>query len=176
MNKNLIAIAVLAASALTTHVATAANGTVNFTGKIIPEGCDVTTATKNQTVLMDTIAVNAFDGAGSSPAAGSKAFELHLENCPASVTVAAVSFDGISATGDDTVLALTDGPNTATGVGIQISDAKGLVVPLHQKSSSYDLTSTGINVLKFVARYYATAATVTDGDANAVTNFTIVYP
>lgn len=178
MNKNLIAIAVLAASALTTQIATAASGTVKFEGKITADACDIS-GSKDQRVPMGTIATNSFNGAGSTSnaVAASKSFELVLEKCPTTVSTATVSFDGTSVDGDDKVLALTGAgtAGVATGVGIQISDADDKVVPLHQESSPYTLQA-GTSTLKFVARYYATAATVGAGSANAVTNFTIVYP
>lgn len=84
-------------------------------------------------------------------------------------------FDGIQVAGNDAVLALTDEPGVATGVGVQIADNNNKVINLHTDSSVYPLSSTDDNVLGFVARYYATSATVTAGKANAVSNFTIIY-
>lgn len=172
MNKNLIAVAVLAASAFSTSVF-AEDGKVNFTGTIITQGCEVTTDTKNQDVDLGKVAVTSFPSAGAT--AGSKDFSLKLENCPTTITAATVRFDGIQVPGNNAILALTDGANVATGVGIQIADNQNKVINLHQDSSAYPLVSTGVNTLKFVARYVSTSDTVTAGPANAVSNFTIVY-
>ncbi len=172
MNKNLIAVAVLAASAFTSSVF-AEDGKVNFTGTIIPQGCEVTADTINQTVDLGKVAVSAFPGTGAT--AGAKQFSLKLTNCPTTVTAATVRFDGTQVPGDNSILALTNEPNVATGVGIQIADNQNKVINLHQDSSAYALSSTQENVLNFVARYVSTAASVTAGPANAVSNFTIVY-
>ena len=85
-----------------------------------------------------------------------------------------MKFDGTADSYVNTILALTQETGVATNVGIQLTDNKNIVVPLHTASSAYPLTA-GDNNLDFVARYYATAATVTPGPANSTSNFTIVY-
>ncbi|WP_431225195.1 fimbrial protein [Serratia sp. L9] len=172
MNKNLIAVAVLAASAFSTSVF-AEDGKVNFSGTIIPQGCEVTADTVNQIVDLGKVSVTSFPSSGAT--AGSKDFSLKLKNCPTTITAATVRFDGIQVPGNNSILALTDEANVATGVGIQIADNQNKVINLHQDSNEYPLVSTGENILKFVARYVSTSATVTAGPANAVSNFTIVY-
>lgn len=175
MNKNLIAITVLAASALTTQVVAADSGTVNFEGKITANACEIKSGSSAHKVTMGTLATNSFNGTGDT--AGPKNFKLFLENCPTGVTTATVRFDGDDADGNKSVLALTGAglPGVATGLGIQITDSKNKVITLYQESSAYNLQA-GNNELDFVARYYATAATVGEGSADAATNFTIVYP
>ncbi|WP_024531391.1 fimbrial protein [Serratia fonticola] len=172
MNKNLLAVAVLAASAFST-AAFAADGKVNFSGEIIDQACTVHSDSENQTVTLGKVYVGAFKG-GAGVTAASKDFSLILQNCPDTVTAATVRFDGIQVAGNDAVLALTEEPGVATGVGVQIAD-NNKVINLHTDSSVYPLSSTDDNVLGFVARYYATSATVTAGKANAVSNFTIIY-
>jgi major type 1 subunit fimbrin (pilin) len=49
------------------------------------------------------------------------------------------------------------------------------VVPLYEDSSVYPLVSTGPNNLDFSARYISLTDSVTVGDANGVTQFTVVY-
>lgn len=175
MNKNLVAVAMLAASAFTANVF-AADGQINFTGSIIPNPCTVTSPTggANQTVNLGTIGVTAFPVAGAL--AGAKSFTLQLTDCPATITAARVSFDGTPALNDNTVLALTNAPDVAQNIGVQITDKTGAVVKLFDRSSEYALSSDGVNNLDFVARYISTSANVQSGSANAVTNFTIVYP
>lgn len=111
--------------------------------------------------------------AGSLAAA--KKFTLVLKNCPDTVTGATVRFDGAQVSGDNSVLALTAGSTTAKGVGVQISDDQNKVVPLYEDSSVYPLVSTADNKLSFSARYISLTDAVTVGDANAVTQFTVVY-
>lgn len=173
MNKNLIAVAVLAASAFSTTVF-AEDGKVNFTGEIIDQACTVHADSLDQIVKLGKVFKGAFKGAAGVEAA-SKSFSLILQNCPDTVKAATVRFDGTQVPGNDSVLALTDEPGVATGVGIQIADNNNKVINLHTDSSVYPLSSTEDNVLGFVARYYSTSTTVTAGPANAVSNFTIVY-
>ncbi|SFN24483.1 major type 1 subunit fimbrin (pilin) [Izhakiella capsodis] len=174
MKKTLLAIALIATSAVSVSVS-AADGAVNFTGTITDAACTIDTASQNQNVLMGNISRTAFSGAGST--AAPKNFTLVLTNCPDTVTGATVRFDGTQVPGDNSILMLTDSGSTTTaqGVGIQISDNQNKVVPLYEDSSVYPLISTGANKLNFSARYIAVADQVTVGSANAVTQFTVVY-
>jgi len=169
MKKTLIALAVLA----TSTAAFASDGQVNFTGSITDVSCTVDTGSVTQTVDLGKVSKTAFSAAGSTAAA--KQFTVKLTDCPATITSAKVRFDGTQVPGDNSVLALTTAADQATNVGIQLSDDKNNVIKLFEDSAAYTL-ATGNNDLKFTARYYATAAAVTTGSANAVTNFTIIYP
>ncbi|MNR35188.1 fimbrial-like adhesin protein SfmF [compost metagenome] len=90
---------------------------------------------------------------------------------------ATVKFDGTSADGDNTALKLTQESGVATGVAIQLGDDTGAVLPLYTASKAYPLQAgAGVaNNLDFVARYIATAASVTAGPANSVASFTVNY-
>ncbi|MBW7981909.1 fimbrial protein [Enterobacillus tribolii] len=176
MKKNLI-VAALIAGAMSASVASADDGKINFVGEITDNACTVTNSVTNPlTVTLGKVARTAFTGAGST-AAPTK-FTIALTNCPESVTSASVKFDGVADTNVSSVLALTqatgEDETTASGVGIQIMDKQNVAVPLHTASSAYTLAQ-GANNLDFVARYYATSATVTSGLANSTSNFTIVY-
>jgi major type 1 subunit fimbrin (pilin) len=174
MNKNLVAVAMLAASAFTANVF-AEDGQINFTGSIIPNPCTVTSDTKNQTIDMGKIGVTSFPIAGARSRA--QTFSLQLTNCPDTITSAKVNFGGAPIDNDPAILALTNEPGVATGVGIQISDRTDTPVKMRDLSGSYPLASgTAVNTLSFTARYISTVANVTSGSANAVTDFTIVYP
>ncbi|MGL5387211.1 MAG: fimbrial protein [Serratia sp. (in: enterobacteria)] len=174
MKKNLIAVAVLASSAFAIS-AFAADGQVNFTGEIIDAACQVVNSPSNPLdVVLGKVAKTAFTGTGSTAAATK--FTLQLTNCPATVSTASVKFDGTSVNGDTTLLALTQESGVATGVGIQLADASNSVLPLYTASMAYPLQSGSVtNNLDFVARYIATAATVTAGPANSMASFTVNY-
>lgn len=167
---------VLAASIITAISASTAyadDGRVNFVGSITDNTCTVVNDVSNPlTVNMGTVSSKAFTGAGST-AAPTK-FTISLSACPDTVTSASVKFDGVVDQNNNSILALTPETGVATGVGIQLMDNSNAVIPLYAQSASYPLT-TGDNNLDFVARYFATAATVTAGPANATSNFTIVY-
>ncbi|CAI1999561.1 fimbrial protein [Serratia fonticola] len=174
MKKNIIA-ATLAAAALTSVSAVAADGQVKFTGEIIDAACTVTNSPANPlSVVMGKVAKSAFAQSGDKAAATK--FTLKLTDCPGTVSSATVKFDGTSVNGDNSILALTQDAGTATGVGIQLSDDSNTVLPLFTASKSYALQSGSvINNLDFVARYISTAASVTPGPANATANFSINY-
>jgi major type 1 subunit fimbrin (pilin) len=181
MKKTLLATALLATTALSLSSALAADGTVNFTGSISATACKVDMGgSTTLAVPMGKISTTSFSGAGTTSAASK--FSLQLKTCP-TATTATVKFDGIAAGGDDKILALTGGAGAATGVGIQLSDKSGAILPLATNSTSYtlalgdatDTTKDVTNNLDFTARYIATAATVGAGTANSTASFTINY-
>ncbi len=177
MKKNLIAVAVLASSVFAVTAAAAADGQVDFVGKITDDACVVTNNPGSPLqVKLGEVATTAFNNKSGVPTAGVKSaatiFTIKLTDCPAAATQAAVKFDGIAVSGDNTVLALTAGG--ATGVGIQLSDDANAVIPLFTASKSYPLV-VGNNDLNFVARYISTSATITPGVANSTASFTLNY-
>ncbi|MGL5389664.1 MAG: fimbrial protein [Serratia sp. (in: enterobacteria)] len=175
MKKNLIAAAIVSAAILSAASVMAADGQVNFKGEIIDSACEVVNNVSSPLdVTLGQVAKTAFTGAGSTTAATK--FILQLQNCPDSVTKAAVKFDGTADAGDNNVLQLTQETGVATGVGIQLSDASDAVLPLFTASTSYPLVAgTAVNSLGFVARYIATSDTVNAGPANSVASFSVIY-
>ena len=174
MKNSLIAATVLSVVLSSTAFAAPTNGDgkVNFTGSITDTTCEVDTDSLNQTVDLGNVSKSSLATAGSTT--GAKKFTLVLSSCPESVTSAKVRFDGIQVPGDNSLLALTEGEDTAENVGIQIADANNNVINLFQDSAAYALT-TGVNNLDFTAEYYAISDSVEAGDANAVADFTIIY-
>jgi len=171
MKKLAIAAAIVASVSLSS--AFADDGKINFVGSITDEACTVVNGMSNPlTVTLGNVSSKAFTGAGST-AAPTK-FTIALTDCPDTVNSATVKFDGTADSNVNTILALTQETGVATGVGIQLADANNSVIPLYTASAAYPL-ATGDNNLDFVARYYATAASVTAGPANSTSNFTIVY-
>lgn len=176
MNKTLIAAAVLATSAFSTNVFAGA-GQVNFTGEILPHGCEVVgeNGTTNQEVKLGKLWINELV-VGGTPTAG-KNFTLKLVNCPDTAKNAVIRFEGeqVPNVQNTSLLALTDEPDVAQGVAIQIMDNQDNVINLREDSMEYALkASPAVNELNFSARYYA-YATPKAGKANAVTNFSIFY-
>lgn len=173
INKNATIIASIIAASMSTASAFAADGQINFNGAITDAACTVVNDMSNPlTVNLGTVSSKAFNGAGST-AAPTK-FSIVLKDCPDTVKSAKVKFDGTADTNDTTILKLTQVTGVATGVGIQLSDNTNSVVPLYTASADYPL-SAGDNNLDFVARYKATALTVTAGPANSTSDFTIIY-
>ncbi|HHD7444736.1 TPA: fimbrial protein [Citrobacter braakii] len=175
MKKNLIVLAIAATAVLSAANAFAAAGQVNFTGEIIDAGCDViNTASNPLRVELGQVAKSEFVNVGDTAAA--TGFNIQLTNCPATVSTASIKFDGTALNGDNSLLQLTQDAGVATGVGIQLSDASGAVVPLAQPSVAYFLQSGSImNNLQFTARYKSVSDNVSPGPANGVANFSVIY-
>lgn len=172
MKKNIMAAAITAVSIMAASSAFAADGQVNFVGKIIDTGCDVVnTPTNPLLVTLGDVYNTAFQSPGDTAAATD--FTLKLTGCPATVTSAQVKFDGVADNGNNRILKLTQDAGVAQGVGIQLSDTNS-VLPLYTASTAYPLV-VGDNDLNFVARYVATSIPVGMGPANAVATFTLIY-
>ncbi|RWR01119.1 fimbrial protein [[Pantoea] beijingensis] len=168
----LIATATLAAVSIC-GTASAADGTINFTGSIRDTACTVDTASANQTVNLGNIATTSFGSAGSS--ASSARFTINLTDCPAAITSASIRFDGPLASGNSNLLALSSG-QTATNVGVGIYEQNSTtLIPVGSPSDAVTLSATGINAINFLAKYVSTAAVVGAGSANAVATFTVAY-
>jgi major type 1 subunit fimbrin (pilin) len=170
MKTNILAFAIF--SSVFVASSHAADGTINFTGNITDDTCDISTASKTQTVALGTIGSNSFSAPGTTSAA--TGFSVVLSNCPAAHSNVSVKFDGTPEGGNPSVLALTDTPTKATGVGIQLRDADGSVLPLFADSKPVAINA-GNATLNFSAAYVSTASTVTAGDANSTANFTVAY-
>ncbi|WP_337264089.1 MULTISPECIES: fimbrial protein [unclassified Serratia (in: enterobacteria)] len=175
MKKNIIVATLVAAAAMTAASAFAADGTINFTGSVIDQACEVNGGSNTLTVTMGNVAKSALAVPGNTAAA--TAFTLNVKNCPSTTDGnVQVSFDGKNVDGNTEVLALTNAgtPGVAKGVGIQLYDKSQNKLPLNTASTTYAL-SNGDATLDFVARYIATNATVEAGSADAAVNFTIIY-
>ncbi|MBD9646302.1 type 1 fimbrial protein [Pantoea sp. PNT02] len=173
--KALVAAALL--SAFSFNAANAVDGTITFTGRIIATTCDINGGPGGSVdipVAMGTYGADQFGASGST--VGSVPFQIALTNCDAALTSASVLFEGTQDAANPQLLALTTGGTTADNVGIGIYESNGSTqIPLNTSSASQTLNGNAAT-LNFIAKYVSTDATVTEGDANAVANFTIQYP
>lgn len=175
MKKNIIAAAIVATAALSMSNVFAAAGTVNFNGEILDAACTVDVGSQNQTVELGRYNKSEFTNAGDKTA--TTKFSIVLKDCPATVTSAAVRFDGTPDAADSTLLAIDSSvAGAATGVAINLMTADKADLPLHGTNGySYTLTDAADNTLDFYAQYESTVASVTAGPANSVANFSVVY-
>lgn len=173
MKKNIIATLIAASSVFAINNALAADGTIDFTGEITDQACELAAGSDALKVNLGKVSKTALPSAGSTAAATK--FTIKLINCPATVTTASVKFDADSYLGDDTVIKLKEEAGVATGVGIQITDDVNTIVPLFTASKNYPLQQNVENNLDFRARYIAKSDTVTTGPANGTATFTINY-
>ncbi|WP_423061927.1 fimbrial protein [Citrobacter portucalensis] len=160
--------------------AMAQDGQINFTGKIIEAGCQINGKVNGtQDVKFGEIAKTAFTGAGTT--AATTKFTLVLSGCPDDLLGRPVSvkYDGTPDTLNNDYLQITgygtDG--IAKGVAIQLLNADGSELPLGTASNAVTVNADASKEtnLDFFARYIATEAIVSAGDANSVANFTMSY-
>ncbi|WP_434524959.1 fimbrial protein [Photorhabdus asymbiotica] len=166
----------LLASSVFISVANAADGKINFTGNIIATACKIDTNSANQNVNMGTISSSAFNGVDSTAAA--TPFSIKLSDCPPEYSNAQVKFDGQTDGKNSNLLALSNdkGQAVADGVAIGIyEEDSSTLIPLIKASKFQAFTDQKTAELKFIAKYIATAQTISPGSGDAVANFTIVY-
>ncbi|KTS72224.1 fimbrial protein [Pantoea stewartii] len=153
--------------------ASAADGTINFTGSITDTACKVDTAAANQTVSMGDVSASSFGSVGAT--ASATRFTINLTGCPASATSARIRFDGPLASGNSNLLALSSG-QTATNVAVGIYEQdSNTQIPIGTASAPVTLSSTATNALNFIAKYVSTGASVGAGTANASATFSVAY-
>ncbi|MGK3142210.1 fimbrial protein [Pantoea sp. C2G6] len=151
-----------------------AGGEIKFTGSITDVSCNVSEASKTQSVDLGKWAKSYFE---SRTETTETPFTISVSDCPESVSNVAVLFDGDKDAGDSTLLKVDSGG--ATGVGIKLYEAdRSTQVAIGSISEAVKVTDTdngGIADLNFYAAYKSDGAAITTGAANAVSNFVMVY-
>lgn len=151
-----------------------AGGEVKFNGEITDVSCDVSTASKNQTVDLGKWAKSYFESRSETT---ETPFTISVKNCPGSVQTVSVLFDGDKDAGDNTLLKVTDGG--ATGVGIKLYEAdRNTAIAIGSISKAVNVITAkdgGSADLNFFADYKSDGAAITVGKANSVSNFVMVY-
>ncbi|MGJ0625590.1 fimbrial protein [Xenorhabdus bovienii] len=157
----------MAASAL------AADGTINFNGRITKATCTVSTSTVN--VNLPEVGATALAGKGTT--GGETPFIIALKDCGivgGSANVQ-VKFGGVKDSIDGNLLKINSESGGATGVGIGIYEKNGsTLINMGELSKSTPVTKD-VTKLEFKAKYVATGATVTPGTVKASTDFTLDY-
>ncbi|MCL1162080.1 fimbrial protein [Shewanella chilikensis] len=151
----------------------AVDGTVNFTGNVIGVACEVNPSSQVNNVKMGDISSAIFNDVGDT--AAPTRFEIAITGCDDSLQKVNVRFDGPTDNNNSRLLALSQGETAAKGLAIALyEDDATTLIPLASASKSKDLEG-GAATLSYVAKYMATADSVTTGSANATTNFTLSY-
>lgn len=172
MKKSLMALIVAGASIVGFN-AQAADGEVHFTGNITADACTINDGTGSPIdVALGTVSKASFTANGDK--SDPTKFTISLSACPASLTKAAVKFDGTADANNGDLLAL-DADSTGKGVGIEIGQEDGTPLPLYTASNQVAIT-TGSAELNFIGRYVATDfANLAAGTANGTSEFTVSY-
>lgn len=153
--------------------ADAGSGRVTFTGSIVDAACSVNPDSSDQEVDLGQIAASELAGGGMSTP---RNFEILLENCQlgsgaGAVSGVTVTFGGAAADATNKLLGIT---GTAAGAGVAITDGSGSQITLGTPTASRTLI-TGNNTLNFSAYAQGIAATITEGDFQAVADFVLDY-
>lgn len=173
MNKHLY-VACVAYFALTLGKAGAHDGRVYVTGSITDNTCTLSPDSENIDVDMGSVSNRQFYQAGDGSAWQS--FTINLQNCGSTASGVTVSFSGTADGRNTDLLALTEGADDASGIGIGLYDKDKNLIPLGQESEVMALTSGQASAnLQFYARYIADGSKVVAGTANASATFILAY-
>lgn len=156
------------------HVVTVPGGDVHFIGAVVKAACVVDTNSDALTVEMGQVRSSIFSGAGSW--GHPQPFSIVLKDCDTNISKqVGVAFNGVTDARDPAVLAVTSGAGSAGNVGIGIFDSAGNLMIPNTQPQRFSTLKDDTNVLSFIAKYRATAANVTPGEADAQTWFTLTY-
>ncbi|MBB6117919.1 type 1 fimbria pilin [Rahnella inusitata] len=172
-NKSLMAVAIILGMSSLAH-ADQGHGKVTFTGSIIDSPCSISPESIDQTVDLGQISNAALKDSGQSTP---KNFSIKLENCsfgtPEAKNKVQVTFTGMESAAGNGLLGIT---GNAKGASVAITDGSGTVIQLGQPTKEQALQN-GNNNLNFAAYMQGDGdtATITEGDFQAVTDFTLAY-
>ncbi|NMX56247.1 fimbrial protein [Pseudomonas sp. WS 5146] len=142
-------------------------------GAIADNGCVVSADSQNMTVAMGDIALKQFYA--NDVAFGKTQFVIKLENCGVLASGVKVTFQGAANSENSELLELTQEPDTAPGLAIEILDANNARLPINTKmATAIVIKPSTSNNLVFYAQYRAVDV-VDAGVANATANFLLEY-
>ncbi|MGB8667339.1 MAG: fimbrial protein, partial [Serratia inhibens] len=95
----LCAMALAAASTSALAAGEVTQGTVTFNGELTANTCSIASDSVDRQVQLPKVSIQTLNAAGTS--AGSKGFDLNVENCPAGITKVAAHFEAIGSSGVD---------------------------------------------------------------------------
>ncbi|WP_454889850.1 fimbrial protein [Serratia quinivorans] len=174
LNKIMLAAAMTLGTVSMAHAADQGHGKVTFTGSIIDAPCSIAPESIDQTVDLGQISNAALKDSGQSTP---KNFSISLEDCsfgtPAAKNKVQVTFTGMESLAANGLLGIT---GNAKGASVAITQADGSVIALG-KPTKAQVLQDGNNTLSFAAYMQGdgATATITEGDFQAVTDFTLAY-
>jgi type 1 fimbria pilin len=148
------------------------------TVRILAPTCQITAATKNQTVSLGDVRMNRFSGVGST--AAEKTFNIGVA-CDVSEhqqgnTVSLILEGTADPSEKPGVLQLSsDADKVAVGVGIQILDGKTNTPVKFGQPVAIGNSAAGTIDMPFKARYYQTAKDIVPGQADGMVTLTLDY-
>ncbi|MTH46698.1 fimbrial protein [Intestinirhabdus alba] len=172
----------MALAAVSTTGFAASKGEVRFTGELIAETCTITTGYETQTVPLPKVSVQTLNAANIE--AGSKGFDLKVENCPSAITKVGAHFEAVGSTGVNSVTNNLTNNYTPSGandkkannVEIRLYNADAATqLKLGDTGAMFDVSSTGTATMRYYGGYYSTGVT-TLGKVAATAKYTLAYP
>lgn len=179
LNNIMMAAAVAFGLSSTAFAADQGHGKVTFTGSIIDAPCSIAPEASDQTVELGQISkVALLNGGKSTP----RNFAIALENCTFATNAqgvleknkVALTFTGMESQANNGLLGIT---GTAKGAAVAITDGSGATIKLGKATKSQELQN-GSNSLNFAAYLQgdtASTAVITEGEFQAVADFTLAY-
>ncbi|MGE8030151.1 fimbrial protein [Enterobacter mori] len=150
------------------------DGTVNISGTIQDNTCELAPDSQNKKVNMGSVADAQFSRAGDFSVA--KSFTLNLQNCGPAASEATVTFSGTADTQNPELFAIESGADSATGLALGLFDSNGKRIAPGGTSEGVVLTpGQSFVALAFSARYVAVRDSVTAGNANVAVTFVVGY-
>ncbi|WP_207001660.1 fimbrial protein [Trinickia mobilis] len=166
-----ISMALLAVLSSLGTAAHAADGTINFTGKVLKTTCSV--PNKNINVSMGTVSADDFNVSGAE--GRDIPFKIELQSCDSGLAGVKVKMNGTADANQPDLLKIgQDAGDDAKGLGIRIVDDANTDVPINSESKEYAI-GEGKASLEFKARYVSTSPNVEPGEANAQAEFQLTY-
>ncbi|MCU6306628.1 fimbrial protein [Enterobacter quasiroggenkampii] len=155
--------------------AQAYDGTVNISGLIQDNTCELAPDSQNNNINMGVVVAAQFSRLGDFSQA--KKFTIYLENCGPAASEATITFTGSVSLENDKFFSLDGiGEDVAKGLALGIFDNYGNIISPGQSSRGYAIKPNQDTVsLDFSARYVAVDETVTPGSADTTVTFIINY-
>ncbi|OWF87161.1 hypothetical protein B4916_22020 [Yersinia intermedia] len=157
------------------HLATAADGQINFIGNITATTCSINSGTPTQTVNLGDVPASSLASTGQT--AGHKSFALNLTGCTGGMTAVGARFESLSLANSNGRLNL-DAASDAAGVEVAIYDSIGTPQSVNGNipDESYVMLDAGSATLNYIAAYYATGPGPAEiGSANSAVSYTLSY-
>lgn len=150
------------------------DGTVNISGTIQDNTCELSPDSQNKSVDMGTVVGSQFSRTGDFSTA--KTFTLNLQNCGPAASEATVTFSGTANAQNAELYALEAGADSASGLALGIYDSDGQRIAPGETSAGVVLKPGQDSVaMAFSARYVAVMDSVTAGSANVTVTFIVNY-
>jgi major type 1 subunit fimbrin (pilin) len=152
-------------------------GTVTFNGRLYAETCSIASDSVDRKVELPKVSVQTLKASGDK--AGSKGFDLNVENCPAGISQVAAHFEAIGSSGVNSATGnLTNkyqgAEQKATEVEVRLYNSDEQPLKLGETGAPAAVKD-GKATMRYYGGYYATGQT-TPGMVYAQAQYTLAYP